>query len=226
MQKGFEVVNLHGTASGVIAVPVIGENGNWWIGNEDTGIAAQGPKGDRGPAGSGGGADGTPVGTVIAYMSTKVPDHYLACDGAEYSIEDCPLLSNQILDGFGAVDYFGGDGATTFAVPDLRNEFLRGYHGETEEKLSMDVGKHQESTKLPGIFLFSDGKNNQKLACEYNSDKSNNPMENTDTVLKASGSRTYQDIVLSPLRSSSNVGAYGYTSRPTNVAVLYCIKYE
>lgn len=55
MQKGFEVVNLHGTASGVIAVPVIGENGNWWIGNEDTGIKAQGepgPQGEKGEAGS------------------------------------------------------------------------------------------------------------------------------------------------------------------------------
>lgn len=51
MQKGFEVVNLHGTASGVIAVPVIGENGNWWIGNEDTGIKAQGEPGEPGPQG-------------------------------------------------------------------------------------------------------------------------------------------------------------------------------
>lgn len=51
MQKGFEVVNLHGTASGIIAVPTIGENGNWWIGNEDTGVVAQGPKGEPGSAG-------------------------------------------------------------------------------------------------------------------------------------------------------------------------------
>lgn len=54
MQKGFDVVNLHGTASGVIAVPVIGENGNWWIGNEDTGIAAQGQKGEPGAEGPAG----------------------------------------------------------------------------------------------------------------------------------------------------------------------------
>lgn len=45
MQKGFDVVNLHGTASGVIAVPVIGENGNWYIGNDDTGVAARGKDG-------------------------------------------------------------------------------------------------------------------------------------------------------------------------------------
>lgn len=45
MQKGFSVVNLHGIASGVIAVPVIGDNGNWWIGNDDTGVKARGEDG-------------------------------------------------------------------------------------------------------------------------------------------------------------------------------------
>lgn len=54
MQKGFDIVNLHGTASGVIAVPVIGENGNWWIGNDDTGIPAQGEKGESGTQGMNG----------------------------------------------------------------------------------------------------------------------------------------------------------------------------
>ena len=31
--------------------PYIGENGNWWIGGEDTGVEARGPQGARGPAG-------------------------------------------------------------------------------------------------------------------------------------------------------------------------------
>lgn len=42
MQKGFDAVNLHGTVSEVIAVPVISENGNWYMGNDDTGVSAQG----------------------------------------------------------------------------------------------------------------------------------------------------------------------------------------
>lgn len=69
MEKGFQAVNLHGCASGKIATPVIGENGNWYIGHDDTGISArgeqgepgepgteglQGPKGDRGEAGPAG----------------------------------------------------------------------------------------------------------------------------------------------------------------------------
>lgn len=45
MQKSFDAVNIHGTASAVIAVPIIGENGNWYIGNDDTGVSAQGKDG-------------------------------------------------------------------------------------------------------------------------------------------------------------------------------------
>ncbi len=51
MERGFEVVNLHGCASGVIATPVIGENGNWFIGNTDTGVYAKGADGAAGPEG-------------------------------------------------------------------------------------------------------------------------------------------------------------------------------
>jgi len=54
MSKGFYTVNLDGSASGRIPAPVIGENGNWWIGNDDTGISANGtpgPKGDKGDPG-------------------------------------------------------------------------------------------------------------------------------------------------------------------------------
>ncbi len=29
-------------------VPYVGENGNWWIGDKDTGVSAKGPQGDRG----------------------------------------------------------------------------------------------------------------------------------------------------------------------------------
>lgn len=34
-------------------IPFIGENGNWFVGDEDTGVAAQGPQGPMGPQGSG-----------------------------------------------------------------------------------------------------------------------------------------------------------------------------
>ena len=60
----------------------------------------------------------TPVGSIISYMGNKVPAHYLLCDGSEYNIADYPELAKHFKDDLGAVNYFGGDGITTFAVPD------------------------------------------------------------------------------------------------------------
>lgn len=60
--------------------PYIGLNGNWWIGEEDTGVQAQGevgPQGEQGPQGEAGpaGADGhTPV---------KGTDYYTEADKQE-----------------------------------------------------------------------------------------------------------------------------------------------
>lgn len=42
MKDGFEVVNMHGSVSGIVPVPFIGENGNWYIGNHDTEVVAKG----------------------------------------------------------------------------------------------------------------------------------------------------------------------------------------
>lgn len=61
----------------------------------------------------------TPVGSIISYMGNNVPKHYLACDGSEYNIVDYPELAKHFKDEFGAYNYFGGDGITTFAVPKL-----------------------------------------------------------------------------------------------------------
>ena len=51
MDEGFEVVNLHGCASGVIPTATIGKNGNWYIGNKDTGVSAKGETGEQGTQG-------------------------------------------------------------------------------------------------------------------------------------------------------------------------------
>lgn len=61
MQKGFKQVNLEGCVSGTLAVPVIGENGNWFIGNDDTGVYARG---------NGSGGDGTHYSTDEQVIGT------------------------------------------------------------------------------------------------------------------------------------------------------------
>jgi microcystin-dependent protein len=65
---------------------------------------------------------GIPVGTIIPYAGTSVPEGWKACDGTTLSRTDYALLFAAIGTAWGT-----GDAATTFNLPDLRGRFPRGY---------------------------------------------------------------------------------------------------
>ena len=171
--------------------------------------------GERGPAGP----DGSPIGTVISFMGSAAPEDYLVCDGGEHNIAEYPDLAEFFREQFGSASHFGGDGETTFAVPDLRNLFLRGYHGELEEQLSGDVGIKQEATEHFNVSPYTDG---VRWASKFVAPSGQSSALTPD----------FADSISSPLekaecgghsRTSLMVNAT-YTSRPVNMAVLYCIK--
>lgn len=66
-------------------------------------------------------ATGMPVGAVFAFASGATPPGYLLCNGQAVS----RTTYNTLFVAIGTV-YGSGDGSTTFNVPDLRNEFVRG----------------------------------------------------------------------------------------------------
>ena len=149
-------------------------------------------------------------------MGTETPKHYLVCDGTEYNITDYPYLAQHMIDSFGSVNYFGGDGETTFAVPDLRGEFLRGSGTATRDTGSgAEVGEHQEPTehiytRIGGsktIVIQAGGANNIK---------------NAEKLIDSVKGEVYTNFG----STATNTSYKNYTSRPTNTAVLYCIKYE
>lgn len=162
--------------------------------------------------GSSGSGDGAPIGNIISFMGTIAPEGYLVCDGAELNITDYPNLASHFETQFGTKNHFGGNGTTTFAVPDLRNEFLRGYHGEADKQLSGEIGIHQDGTTIPSFTIPADA----KFYSPYP-----NSVSNYD---EATGER---DGVFSYTGSinSASTGTTGFIVRPTNIAVLYCIKY-
>ena len=63
------------------------------------------------------GIEDTPVGEIIRTIGNKTPKHYLMCDGSTHNIVDYPYLAQYFKDTFGAINVFGGDGTTTFGVP-------------------------------------------------------------------------------------------------------------
>ena len=62
-----------------------------------------------------------PVGSVLYLATAVVPDGFLVCNGAEVSREDYADLFNIIGETFGV-----GDGTTTFALPNLMDNFIQG----------------------------------------------------------------------------------------------------
>ncbi|MFT4107727.1 MAG: phage tail protein [Lacrimispora sp.] len=176
---------------------------------------------DEGCGGNGnGGGDSTPIGTVISYMGTKAPAHYLVCDGAIYNIADYEGFSQFIKDEFGSFDFFGGDGITTFAVPDLRGEFLRGTGVSSNNTgAGASVGTHQDPTFITD-YGRTDGK--IQLNTSLNSTTGTEYALNKDFTTKRTG---YLALTTSYVASPAD-GLGSFSTRPTNTAVLYCIKYE
>lgn len=62
------------------------------------------------------------VGSIVTYTGLVNPKHYLKCDGSIYNIVDYPELAKVIYDKYGVYNYFGGDGVSTFAVPNLMED--------------------------------------------------------------------------------------------------------
>jgi hypothetical protein len=173
------------------------------------------------------------VGEIIAYMGTTAPLNYLSCDGAEYNISDFPYLAQHFKTAFGSVNHFGGDGETTFAVPDLRGEFLMGT-GENSHENSITkilegsggaVGEHQESTVFPmsGAGVNPSGTGYFGGMGGYSNTISSTDSRNEDTKIGNSIGVYYGTNV-------NNGSDYKgvptiHTARPTNTAVMWCIRY-
>ena len=85
----------------------------------DTGLTGpQGIKGDTGLAGAQGVA---PAGAVLHFAMAVAPSGWKVCNGAAVSRVTYAALFSALGTLYGA-----GDGSTTFNLPDLRGEFIRG----------------------------------------------------------------------------------------------------
>ena len=63
-----------------------------------------------------------PPGSVTMYAASSAPSGWLECDGSNVNRATFPNLFNAI-----GITFGSGDGSTTFGLPDLRGEFVRGW---------------------------------------------------------------------------------------------------
>ena len=142
-------------------------------------------------------------------MGNAAPKSYLKCDGAVYNIADYQLLANHFKTEFGSYNYFGGNGATTFAVPDLRGEFLRGTGAASRNTgAGGSVGTHQNATIHQ--YTRADG---------YSFYVGVGYIDEEDSI---AGGKIHR---IGGLGNEYDGWTKSYTSRPTNTSVLWCIKY-
>ena len=76
-------------------------------------------KGERGEKGDPG--KGCPVGTILPFSGSVIPDNYLECDGSAVSRTTYAELYNVI-----GTTYGSGDGSTTFNLPNLQGRIAVG----------------------------------------------------------------------------------------------------
>jgi len=137
-----------------------------------------------------------PTGAVFWFAAVSTPAGYLECNGATVSRTTYAALFAIIGTTFGT-----GDGSTTFNLPDLRAEFIRGWdHGrgvDTGRTFGSSQADELKSHTHPVSFIRSN----------------------------AGGGSYAEDADSSGSTSNNSTDATGGTeTRPRNVALLPCIK--
>lgn len=162
-----------------------------------------------------------PAGTVIAFASSTAPTGYLKANGALISRTTYASLFAAIGTTFGA-----GDGSTTFALPDLRGYFPRGW----DDARGIDTGRVFGSNQADAYLNHSHtGSTNSAGAHTHTVGNNGNAGGGGITMNLGVG--------MSVTSTSSSAGAHAHTvtvdasttggteTRPKNIALLYCIKY-
>ena len=160
-----------------------------------------------------------PVGKVIYHAGKTAPENYLACDGAVYNIADYPKLAQFFADNYDAVNYWGGDGETTFAVPDWQGEIFRaaGANSRSAQGSGAAVGVHQDATRTPYVYYSG----NYKRISVTGLDGSTNDPTSMDYENKRTARLYYAGMTDN---GNDIVRTLWYSSRPTNTSLLVCIK--
>ena len=167
-----------------------------------------------------------PTGSVHMMATTTVPSGYLECDGSAISRTTYSDLFSTIGTAFGA-----GDGSSTFNIPDLRGEFVRGWdnskgtdsgrnfgtsqsdqnaqHNHTATTTITDPG-HKHTTSVDNEKLFPGGGGESISFGGAGSYPARTFTMDTNTT------------GITAATTTANQG--GSEARPRNIAMMYVIK--
>ena len=159
-----------------------------------------------------------PIGTILPFGGSTAPNGFFLCQGQAISRTEYKELFAVIGTSFGS-----GNGSTTFNIPDLRGEFLRGAgtNSHTGEGNGGAVGVHQGATvHKPGAWMPTNGDPN--IYAQAKAGASWTP-EKVDTFENAQRYSSLGTITMTS-EASSVFSVFSYTAHPTNTSVNYIIK--
>ena len=151
---------------------------------------------------------GTPSGAVIYHAANSPPTGFLKANGAAISRSTYSALFSAIGTTFGA-----GDGSSTFLVPDLRGEFLRGWDDSRGVDGSRSFGSAQAEA-------FKSHKHTSGMGNVYDAAS---PDYGYNSASRFAPLGRWAGTTTAYFPHTSNTG--GSETRPRNIALLACIKY-
>jgi len=167
-----------------------------------------------------------PTGSVHLMASTTAPSGYLKCNGAAVSRTTYADLFAEIGTAFGA-----GDGSSTFNVPDLRGEFVRGW----DDSRGVDSGRNfataqssqnkQHNHSASATSTVHDPGHNHVYIDQQAHNEGYRPWKAGDNDCGQRNKNTssqFTGISVSTSVSVANDG--GSEARPRNIAMMYIIK--
>ena len=182
-----------------------------------------------------------PTGSVHMMATTTVPSGYLECDGSAISRTTYSDLFSTIGTAFGA-----GDGSSTFNIPDLRGEFVRGWDNSKGTDSGRNFGTSQSdqnaqhnhtATTTVGshthTYAFAQGSGGG-VGNDFGSSGITSVTQSGGRLaeLEQSGGNDGQDLRgytaetddTTPTGSTTIANQGGSEARPRNIAMMYVIK--
>jgi len=174
-------------------------------------------------------AAGVPVGTILTFGASTPPSGFLECNGSAISRSTYASLFSILSTTHGA-----GDGSSTFNLPDLRGQFVRGWantgstdagrvFGSTQTDQNKNHTHTTDSTTLTGgIRKISEGFGANGSA----SGVFTKTADGTNTITGSSSTSNVGGVDFDGTHTHTISSSGGGTeARPTNLALMYIIKF-
>lgn len=151
-------------------------------------------------------------GFMMIWTTPVCPSGFLECNGDIYQISEYPTLFAII------GNTFGGDGITTFAVPNMTNNFPRGWDhlrefGSFQKASSIFMGDPTTTaTRIPTLINTLDD-SSDTLRNALNGEATT--IDPTHVTVLSSGAELFDSVT--PVQATMSV-------RPSNLALMFVIK--